>query len=42
MEADKKKALDLALKQIDKVFGKGSIVRLGDVEIEQRDRKSVV
>ena len=40
MEADKKKALDLALKQIDKVFGKGSIVRLGDVEIEPIDAVS--
>ena len=34
MDENKKKALDLAMKQIDKAFGKGAIVRLGDKEIE--------
>jgi len=33
----KKKALDLAIKQIDKAFGKGALVRLGDREIEPID-----
>ena len=33
-EADKKKALELALKQIDKAFGKGTLLRLGDKEVE--------
>ncbi len=37
MEANKKKALDLTIKQIDKAFGKGAIVRLGDKEIEPID-----
>ena len=27
---DREKALDLALAQIDKQFGKGSVMRLGD------------
>lgn len=30
LEDNKKKALDLAIKQIDKTFGKGSLIRLGD------------
>ncbi len=30
LDADKNKALDAALKQIEKDFGKGSIMRLGD------------
>ena len=34
MDANKQKALDMALKQIDKTFGKGTIVRLGDKNIE--------
>lgn len=36
MEIDdkRKKALDLAIKQIDKVFGKGTLVRLGEKNIE--------
>jgi len=34
MDANKQKALDMALKQIDKSFGKGAIVRLGDKNIE--------
>ena len=35
--SDKKKALELALKQIDKNFGKGTLVRLGDTDIEKID-----
>ncbi|NPA60827.1 MAG: recombinase RecA [Epsilonproteobacteria bacterium] len=34
MDANRKKALEKALKQIEKDFGKGSLVRLGDKEIE--------
>lgn len=34
MDANKQKALDLALKQIDKSFGKGTLIKLGDKEIE--------
>ena len=34
MDASKQKALDMALKQIDKTFGKGTVVRLGDKVIE--------
>ncbi len=34
MNENKKKALDLTIKQIDKAFGKGALVRLGDKEIE--------
>ena len=39
MEIDekKKKALDLAIKQIDKAFGKGTLVRLGEKNIEPLD-----
>ncbi len=39
MEIDekKKKALDLAIKQIDKAFGKGTLVRLGEKNIEPID-----
>ncbi|CAD7289018.1 Protein RecA [Campylobacter majalis] len=33
-EADKKKALEAALKSIDKAFGKGTMVRLGDKQVE--------
>lgn len=33
--SSKEKALDVALKQIDKMFGKGTLVRLGDKEIEK-------
>ncbi len=35
MDANKQKSLDLALKQIDKTFGKGALMRLGDKEIEK-------
>ncbi|NEW59833.1 recombinase RecA [Sulfurovum sp. bin170] len=34
MDANKQKALDMAMKQIDKNFGKGTIIRLGDKDIE--------
>jgi recombination protein RecA len=34
MDANKQKALDMAIKQIDKAFGKGTLMRLGDKEIE--------
>lgn len=37
MDEKKQKTLDLALKQIDKAFGKGTLVRLGDKEIEPID-----
>ena len=34
MDAQKQKSLDLAIKQIDKAFGKGALMRLGDKEFE--------
>jgi recombination protein RecA len=34
MNDQQKNALDLAIKQMDKAFGKGTLVRLGDKEIE--------
>jgi recombination protein RecA len=34
MDANRKKALDIAIKQIDKSFGKGALMRLGDKEFE--------
>ncbi|SFV75248.1 RecA protein [hydrothermal vent metagenome] len=34
MDANKQKSLELAMKQIDKAFGKGALMRLGDKEIE--------
>lgn len=37
MDENRKKTLDLALKQIDKTFGKGTLVRLGDKEVEPID-----
>jgi recombination protein RecA len=37
IDESKKKALELTLKQIDKAFGKGAIVRLGDKEFEPID-----
>ncbi len=33
MDANKQKSLDLAMKQIDKAFGKGALMRLGDKDI---------
>ncbi len=37
MDDKKKKALDLTMKQIDKAFGKGALVRLGEKKIEPID-----
>ncbi|EDO6582480.1 recombinase RecA [Campylobacter coli] len=37
MMDNKKKSLDAALKSLDKAFGKGTILRLGDKEVEQID-----
>ncbi|BCD62989.1 MULTISPECIES: recombinase RecA [Nitratiruptor] len=34
MDPNKEKALELAIKQIDKAFGKGALVKLGEKEIE--------
>jgi len=34
MDENKRKSLDLAMKQIDKAFGKGTLMRLGDKEVE--------
>ena len=34
MDESKRKALDMAIKQIDKTFGKGTLIRLGDKDIE--------
>ena len=33
MDENQKKSLDLAIKQLDKAFGKGTLLRLGDKEI---------
>lgn len=35
MDEQKKKAIELALKQVDKAFGKGALVRLGDKQVEK-------
>lgn len=37
MDEKKAKALELTIKQIDKAFGKGAIIRLGDKEVEPID-----
>ncbi len=37
MDENKRKALEMTIKQIDKTFGKGAIVRLGDKEVEPID-----
>ncbi len=37
IDANKKKAIDLAIKQIDKTFGKGALIRLGDKVVEPID-----
>ncbi|EAL0241770.1 recombinase RecA [Campylobacter jejuni] len=37
MDDNKRKSLDAALKSLDKTFGKGTILRLGDREVEQID-----
>lgn len=34
IDENKRKALDLAIKQIDKAFGKGALIRLGDKVLE--------
>ncbi len=34
MDTNRKKALDMAIKQLDKTFGKGTVIRLGDKNIE--------
>ena len=34
IDPNRQKALDMAIKQIDKTFGKGTLMRLGDKEIE--------
>ncbi|NDY43073.1 recombinase RecA [Dissulfurirhabdus thermomarina] len=34
METDKRRAVDIALSQIEKQFGKGSVMRLGDRQVE--------
>ena len=34
MDENQKKSIELAIKQLDKAFGKGTLVRLGDKEIE--------
>lgn len=37
IDENKQKAIDLAIKQIDKAFGKGALIRLGDKVIEPID-----
>lgn len=37
MDESKKKSLDAALRSLDKTFGKGTILRLGDKEVEHID-----
>ncbi len=37
LDDNKKKSLDAALKSLDKTFGKGTILRLGDKEVEHID-----
>lgn len=37
IDENKQKAIDLAIKQIDKAFGKGMILKLGDKQIEKID-----
>ena len=37
MDDKQQKSLDLAIKQIDKTFGKGTLIRLGDKEIEPQE-----
>jgi len=40
MDDNKSKAIELAIKQIDKAFGKGALVRLGDKPMEKIDSYS--
>ncbi|ANV98651.1 recombinase RecA [Helicobacter enhydrae] len=35
IDEQRKKAIELALKQVDKAFGKGALVRLGDKQVEK-------
>lgn len=37
IDENKKKAIELALKQVDKAFGKGALIRLGDKQTEKID-----
>ncbi|MDA3966375.1 MULTISPECIES: recombinase RecA [Helicobacter] len=37
LDENKQKAIDLAIKQIDKAFGKGALIRLGDKPVEKID-----
>lgn len=37
IDKDKQKAIELALKQVDKAFGKGAVIRLGDKQSEKID-----
>lgn len=37
MDKEKQKAIELALKQVDKAFGKGALIRLGDKQTEKID-----
>ncbi len=37
LDENKQKAIELAIKQIDKVFGKGALIRLGDKPVEKID-----
>ena len=37
LDPAKERALDLAMKQIEKSFGKGSIMRLGDAPVVRHD-----
>ena len=37
MDENKQKAIELALKQVDKAFGKGALIRLGDKQTEKID-----
>ncbi|MFA9373036.1 MAG: recombinase RecA, partial [Poseidonibacter sp.] len=37
MDENQKKSLDLAIKQIDKTFGKGTLIRLGDKIVEPQE-----
>ena len=42
MDDNRTKSLSAALSQIEKQFGKGSVMRLGDAVAAYEDRKSVV
>lgn len=41
MEEDKKKALQYALEKIEKAYGRGSVMRMGDVAAAQKDVSAV-